>query len=49
MARRVRPFAGGGAGLFINQDEFLTGRSLTLSAAAGVRIDLTNRLGPRRA
>lgn len=43
-ANRVRPFAGGGAGLYINQGEFLTDRSLTLSAAAGLRIDLTDRL-----
>ena len=33
---RVRPYAGGGAGIFINHDEFFTDKDLTLSAAGGV-------------
>ena len=41
---RVRPYAGGGAGIFINHDEFLTDKSLTLSAAGGLRIDLSDRV-----
>jgi hypothetical protein len=44
VANRVRPYAGGGAGIFINQGEFLTDRSLTLSAAGGLRVDLTDRM-----
>jgi hypothetical protein len=40
----VRPYAGGGAGIFINQGEFFTDRSLTLSAAGGLRVDLTDRM-----
>ncbi len=43
VANRVRPFAGGGAGLFVNHGEFFTDRSLTLSAAGGVRVDFTDR------
>ena len=39
-----KPFAGGGAGIFINKGEFLTDRSLTQSGAAGVRVDLTDRV-----
>ncbi len=44
VADRLRPFAGGGAGLFVNQGEFFTDRSLTLSAAGGLRVDLTDRV-----
>ena len=44
VARKVRPFAGGGAGIFMNQGDFFTDKSLTLSAAGGLRVDLTNRV-----
>ena len=40
----VAPDAGGGAGIFVNHDEFFTDKSLTLSAAGGLRIDLTDRI-----
>jgi hypothetical protein len=41
---RIRPYAGGGAGLFINHDEFFTDKALTLSAAGGLRVDVTDRV-----
>ena len=41
---RLRPYAGGGAGLFVNHDEFFTDKSLTLSAAGGLRVDVTDRI-----
>src|SRR5688572_9578688 len=41
---KVRPYAGGGAGLFVNHDEFFTDKSLTFSAAGGMRVDLTDRV-----
>ena len=41
---RVRPYAGGGAGLFLNHDEFSTDKALTLSAAGGLRVDVTDRI-----
>ncbi len=44
VANRLRPFAGGGAGVFINQGEFFTDKALTLSAAGGLRIDLSDRM-----
>lgn len=44
VANRVRPFAGGGAGIFINQGDFFTDKSVTLSAAGGLRVDLTDRV-----
>lgn len=44
VANRVRPFAGGGAGIFINKHEIFTDKALTLSAAAGVRADFSDRV-----
>ena len=41
---RVRPYAGGGAGLFVNHDESFTDKALTLSAAGGLRLDITDRI-----
>jgi hypothetical protein len=41
---RLRPYAGGGAGLYMNEGLFLTDKSLTLSAAAGLRVDLADRI-----
>ena len=41
---KVRPYAGGGAGIFINHDEFFTDKSLTLSGAGGLRVDLSDRI-----
>ena len=44
VAGRVRPFAGGGAGVFLNSGEFFTDTSLTLSGAGGLRVDMTDRV-----
>ena len=44
QAGRVRPYAGGGAGIYLNKGEFLTDRSLTVSGAAGLRIDFSQRV-----
>jgi hypothetical protein len=43
-AGRVRPFAGGGVGLFVNKGDFFTDKALTLSGAGGVHVDIGDRV-----